>query len=124
MSTSAAPAVRQIPEERLDAACNQAAVQFHGRSYSELKPLDQLLLRKRTRFVLKAARTDIAASVASAADIISAHHGCDTYRDANEDGQTLWRVTCDGCDWDVVMTGAPSDDHARHVAEMLVAASL
>lgn len=106
----------------MDAACNQAAVQFQGRRYSAMEPLDQLLLNKRVRFVLTAGRPQVALSTQSAAEIISRHIGCDTYVDDTDD-ERVWHVTCNGCDWDQVVQGAPGDDHARHVAEMLEAAS-
>lgn len=44
-----------VTEVRLEAACNQAAVQFHGKRFSELDSMEQLILRKRIRMVLKAA---------------------------------------------------------------------
>lgn len=42
-------------ETRLEAACNQAAIQFHAKRFTELNPVEQLRLRHRIRMVLKAA---------------------------------------------------------------------
>ena len=41
--------------DRLQAACNQAAVQFHGMRFTELDLHGQMLLRKKVRMILKAA---------------------------------------------------------------------
>lgn len=44
-----------VEEARLEAACNQAAVQFHAKRFTELNPIEQLHLRHKVRMVLKAA---------------------------------------------------------------------
>lgn len=64
----------------------------------------------------------IALNAAKTAGIIAAHAGYDTYEEDRDDDEGLWHVTCDGCDWDAVITGAPADDHAAHIADKLVEA--